>query len=262
MNLVEFENTDGVLTIWLNRVDKRNAFDEEMATQIIQGYSRAWDDEDVSVVVLRGRGPIFCAGGDIAWMSDVAGRSLDEREKNAKLIADVFKAIADFPQPTISVVHGYVLGGAVGLMACNDFVLATDTVQIATSEAKLGIVPACLAPHLINRIGGTQTRRMFLWAEMVEAEDALRIGLVDRLVSELEIESELQKLVSQLSLTSSTARQTAKQLLIDLLEVEDSKRMDLSVKCLANSWSSPHGREGMKAFVEKRSPQWDVDGTE
>ena len=137
---------------------------------------------------------------------------------------------------------------------------ASTSARFATSEAKLGIVPACIAPHLINRIGSAQTQRMFLWAEMIDTNEALRIGLVDRLVSDSEIEVELQRIISQLALTSNAACQTAKQLLVDLMNAEDAEHEDLSVQHLVDSWNSPDGREGMKAFLEKRKPQWKIDG--
>jgi methylglutaconyl-CoA hydratase len=260
MEFIELEKKDSCLTIWLNRVDKRNAFDANMATRLIEAYSLAKDDNNISMVALRGRGPTFCAGGDINWMSDLASCSVLEREKNARLIAKLFGVIARFPKPTLAVVHGHAFGGAVGLTASSDFVLATKGARFATSEGKLGIVPACLAPHLINRIGLAQTRRMFLWAELIDANEALRIGLIDRLVSDSEIDIELKKIVSQLDLTSNFACQTAKQLLVDLMEGEESKREDLSIKCLADSWGSPDGKEGMRAFLEKRKPHWEDGG--
>lgn len=259
MKFVDLEKKDRCLTVWLNRGDKRNAFNADMVTQLIEAYGLAKDDRSISMVALRGRGPTFCAGGDINWMSELASCSFFEREKNAKLIAKLFSVIAQFPKPTLAVVHGQAFGGAVGLAICSDFVLATKSVKFATSEAKLGIVPACLAPHLINRIGWAQTRRMFLWAEVIEANEVLRIGLVDRLVSDSETDVELQKMVLQLALNSNTACLTAKQLLRDLLKVEDTKRKDLSVKYLVDSWSSSDGKEGMRAFLEKRNPQWEGD---
>lgn len=248
---------DGVATIEINRPEKRNAFDEPIMLELIQAFAEVSGSTQTRMVVLRGAGPVFCAGGDIHWMRSVADSDFEQRHTMAELISKLMNSIYACPLPTIAAVHGAAFGGAVGLLACCDFVHATKSLKWATSEGKLGIIPACIAPFIVERIGRAKTTQLFLHAHQLSAEQGLALGLIDEIHEDVSsMNRRLQDLQEQLLRASPNAQRGAKQFLRNMQGADIASFSSLSATTLANSWASPDGKEGMSAFVDKRSPSW------
>lgn len=244
---------DDCIELALNRPEKRNAFDDAMIREIMDCFETL-REQPHRVLMIRGEGPVFCAGGDIQWMHQVCLQSEAARLFEATRIRNLFHTIHSHPRPTIAIVHGGAFGGGVGLAAACDYIVATDDSIFSTSESKLGIVPACLAPYLVRRIGFVRARRMFLSAEKITSREGFELGLVDRVTqdasSSLEIVADL---VKSLKVPSPQAQRDAKSLLLELERLEAD---NCSIKYLAASWGSHDGVEGTGAFIENRTPVW------
>jgi len=250
----------GVRTLLLDAPERRNAFDGSIVARLTAEFDQASAAPDVRVVVLRGAGPVFCAGGDIAWMRRCGSAGPEERRQQAGLISDLFTAIDQCHKPTVAVVQGAAIGGAVGLLAACDLVIAERGAAIGMSEGALGIVPACAAPVILAKIGSSHARRLFLTGMRIPAPEAQTMGLVHELVPSAEhLAAALEATLKQLLSISPEAQRTAKALLRRLrggFGDPSNAAREFTVDVLSDSWASTDGQEGMAAFLEKRSPRW------
>src|SRR6266481_6351805 len=179
---LEIETRAGVVTVWMNRANAHNAFNEALIAELTQVFETFDRDPAVRVVVLAGRGKSFSAGADLDWMRRVAAHTAEDNRRDARLLAKMFKTIHRLTKPTIARVHGAALGGGVGLAAVCDIAIASTQASFATTEVKLGFIPAVISPYVIAAIGERQARRYFLTAERIDAQEARRIGLVHEVV--------------------------------------------------------------------------------
>lgn len=240
-----------VATITLCRPDCHNAFDELMIEELTQHFSAVERDPEVRVVLLTGEGKSFSAGADLAWMKKAAHYSKVENQKDAKLLATMLKTLYELKKPTIAVVNGTAFGGAIGLIACCDIVLAGETAQFCFPEVKLGLAPAVISPFVIAAIGPRAARRYFLTAELFSAKTAQTLGLVHEVVNNPE--EKANQICHQLLQNGPKAIQAIKQLLKKPIEPALAKK---TVELIAKLRTSPEGQEGLAAFLEKRKPSW------
>ena len=180
----------GVATLTLNRPERHNAFDDAVVTSMTGHLRTLAEDDAIRLLVIRGAGRSFSAGGDIEWMRRVSGASFEENLGDAQALAEMMALLDSFPKPTIAFVHGAAYGGGVGLVACCDIAIASERATFCMSEARLGIIPAVIGPFVIGAIGARQARRLMLTAETITAARARSIGLVHEAAPE-EAASEL-----------------------------------------------------------------------
>lgn len=254
-----------VLEVRLFRPDVRNAFNEELIgdlldvfTEIAAGHKRGAGD--VRAIVLRGEGKAFCGGGDLNWMK--RGLELGEEGNYADCLrlTKMFLAMDRCPIPIVGVVHGFAIGGGVGLTAVCDHVIADADTVFSLSEVKLGLVPACIGPFVLSKIGMSHARSLFLSGERFDAEKAQAIGLVHEVAEADAIEQRLETVVKQICEGGPHAIGIAKSLLQtlywDLRNEPFEKSLEFAARELARLRVGPEGQEGLKAFLEKRSPRW------
>lgn len=263
LNLVQVETSEaGWMTIRLNRPDKHNAFDSVMARQIIDAVRTADSDDNVRVVLFIGTGNVFCSGGDIEWMRSCSDMDEQSRLGQASLVDELFLSVYQCQKPTVAAVQGFAFGGAIGIIACCDVVIVDREAVFATSEAQLGIVPACLAPYLTAKIGRSHALRMILEASEISAAEAQRIGLIHHVIdSDKRFKFEIDALIHKLCRPNSKAQATSKALVRGALSLEMQSGRRIAVETLARSWASEEGKEGMSAFLEKRTPSWQLENT-
>jgi methylglutaconyl-CoA hydratase len=180
-NTLQVELRDGVLTVTLNRPDVHNAFNDELIAEAIDLFSNI-DTEAARAVVLKGTGKNFCAGADLNWMSRMVSYTREENIRDSSLLAKMYALMNECPLPIVGRIQGAAIGGGVGLVSVCDVAITTNTTQFGFSEVKLGILPAVISPYVIAKIGETHARALFLTGERFDAERALRIGLVHRVV--------------------------------------------------------------------------------
>lgn len=251
----------GVLTVALNRPDIRNAFNEIMIAELSRVFANEVLHSEVRVVVLRGRGSVFCAGGDLNWMRKSLELSAAENLEDTRILTKMFALLNTCPKPVLGVAHGAAIGGGVGLVSICDLVIATEETKFSLSEVRLGIIPACIGPFVIAKIGASHARRFFLSAERFSAESARAVGLVHELVPDIATaEATLERILGNLLQAGPKAVAAAKQLVLDLSWPERRREcpdcLEYVAKMLADLRVTPEGQEGLRAFLEKRKPNW------
>lgn len=250
------EQTGGVARVTLHRPDVRNAFNEVLIREVTETFRDLASRPDVRVLVLTGAGSAFCAGADIHWMGRMKGFSYEENLRDTQALADMFAEIDRFPRPTIARVNGAAIGGGNGFLSTCDIVIAAESAKFSLSEVKLGLVPACISPYLVRRIGVAGARELFLTGERFGAAKALAVGLVNRVVPDAQLDAETDGLVSQLLTSGPEAVAASKELIrqVSILPPEAANRY--AVETLARLRVGAEAQEGMQAFFEKRSPRW------
>lgn len=245
-----------VAKVTLNRPEIHNAFNEIMIQELIDVFKNISEDKDVRVVVLAGNGKSFCAGADLNWMKKVVDFSYEENLKESLELAELFYLIYSLPKPTIARVNGAAIGGGAGLVAVCDLVIASEKAKFSLSEVKLGLVPACISPYEVRRIGEKNCRELFLTGERINAQKALEFGLANQVVPHDELDKAVDELVKQLSNSGPNALAMCKTLLqnVPLMSFEEVKKY--TAEMIASLRMSDEGQEGMNAFLQKRKPNW------
>ena len=193
-----FEKNKSIGYLWLNRPDILNAFNSLMLTEVLDCFREIETMNDIDIVVISGKGKVFCAGADLNWMRDVAKYSFDENLKESLIVSDCFMAIYSCSKPTISVVHGAAIGGANGFIAPCSFAIAEENTKFSLSEVKIGIVPACISPYLLKRMGEFFTRDLMLSGKRFSGMEAEKYRLIDRSLPENQIQDFLNVLVDSI----------------------------------------------------------------
>lgn len=255
--MLKLEKKDGVARVTLDRPELRNAFDDALIALLKKSFLELQDDEAVRVVVLAGNGPAFCAGADLNWMKRMAGYGREENLADAGALADMLAALDRLPKPTIARVHGPVFAGGTGLVAACDIALGTPEAKFCLSEAKLGLSPATISPYVIRAMGEQNARRYFLTAEVFDAAEALRIGMLSILTTREKLDETIDSLAAHLLAGGPEAHAQIKQLIraVARAPIDDALIAD-TAKRIAEIRVSPEGREGIASFLEKRKPSW------
>ncbi|MBW3612550.1 MAG: enoyl-CoA hydratase/isomerase family protein [Chloroflexi bacterium] len=245
--------------ITLARPDVRNAFNAELIRALRNAFTTlaAEPPNALRGVVLAGDGPTFSAGADVAWMQAAIGLSVEENERDATEMQAMFEAIEACPVPVVARVQGAALGGGMGLCAVADVVIATVDATFGFTETKLGIVPAVISTFVVPKIGESHARALFATGQRFDAERARRIGLIHEIVEdEAALNDRIAGILDELRSAGPTAIRGAKALARAprLLGAEEAHRRTPSA--IARQRTTEEGQEGLRAFVEKRSPDW------
>lgn len=245
----------GVATLTLNREDKHNAFDDAVVAELTAKLKRVEADPAVRVVVLTGAGKTFSAGGDLNWMRAMAKFSEKENVDDAMKLAELMETLDTLKKPTIARVNGPAYGGGVGLVACCDVAIASESAKFALTEVRLGLIPAVISPYVIAAIGPHQARRYFLTAEVIEARQACEIGLVHEVVTADILDETVGIIVTALLKGGPKAILAAKAFIAE--QAGDRRTLKKkTAQLIAELRTSSEGQEGLSAFLEKRSPSW------
>jgi len=254
---LEIELQGTVATIWMNRPDLHNAFDEILIAELTAACIALDDDNDVRVVVLAGRGKSFSAGADLNWMKRAANNGIADNLNDARALAQMLRTIAEMKKPTIARVQGAALGGGMGLAAACDIAVASTKAVFATSEVKFGIIPSAISPYVLRAIGARQAYRYFQSAERIDAARAREIGLVHEAVEPEQLEAKVQEIVDALLQGGPLSQAAAKKLIraVDGQKVNETLVEDTAHR-IAHLRATPEAREGISAFLDKRTPNW------
>ncbi len=254
---LEILRDGGVATIWMNRPDVHNAFNEALIAELTAACTALDADASVRVVVLAGRGKSFSAGADLNWMRRAADASVEENLQDARKLAGMLRTLAEMGKPTIARVHGAALGGGMGLASACDICLAGTGAVFATSEVKFGIIPSAISPYVLRAIGARQATRYFQSAERISAARALELGLAHEVAAPDALDTKLAEIVTALLQGGPKSQAASKDLIravadrpIDDALVEDTARR------IATLRATPEAREGLAAFLDKRPAAW------
>lgn len=257
MDLIETIDDRGVVTLTLNRPQRRNALDRGLVARLSDALRRIGTDPKARVAVLSGAGGNFCAGGDIEWMRSAAEASEQENEKDALALGEMFDALDQLSKPTVALVQGAAFGGALGLVACCDIALAAKSAKFCLSEVRLGLIPAVVGPYVLRAIGARNMRALALSAEIVGADCAFHIGLVHEVAREDGLAAARDRIVEALLLGAPGAQAEVKRLIRTCRDpAPDTSLLKETARLLAERRASPEGVEGLSGFLEKRAPSW------
>lgn len=259
-DLVRIDSTvDGVVFVTINRPQKKNAFDAATIAALHEAFETLHGADKVRAVFVRGAGGTFSAGADLGWMRDAADWSEADNRDDALGLARMLKALHDVPALTVALVEGAAMGGGVGIVAACDMAVAVEGARFAFSEVKLGLIPATIAPYVIEAIGARRARQLFLTGNAFDADYAARIGLIDLILPEGSVDDFIGMLTDSLVGNAPGAMGDAKRLVNDIAQHKiDNGLLDDTARRIARARVSPEGQEGVRAFLDKRKPNWAV----
>lgn len=253
---IRVEVSGKVGRIWLDRPDVRNAFDVRMIGELRAALGTLRADDGVRVVVLTGTGTSFCAGADLNWMREIVRFSYEQNLEESLGLAEWLDELSTLPKPTVARINGPAIGGGTGFLAACDIAVASTSAQFGLSEVKIGVVPACIAPHVLRRTGDGRARRYFLTGERFNATRAQEIGLVDIVAAPEGLDRAVDDVVSTLLTSGPAALDKAKELLARVPGMSRAEAKRYTAEMIAGLRTSVEGQEGMAAFLEKRKPKW------
>jgi methylglutaconyl-CoA hydratase len=198
----------------------------------------------------------FCSGADLAWMRRMRDFDQARNLEDAMAVADLFHALAALPMPLVARVHGAALGGGAGLLAVSDLAIAADDTMLGFTEARVGILPATIAPYVIRRIGIAAAQALFLRAHRFTASDAHRLGLVDDVGPAATLDARLRARLDEIALGAPSSHRATKALLQQLSPLPDAAARRVTAEAIASQRVSDDGQEGLRAFLERRAPRW------
>lgn len=243
----------------LDRPQTHNAFDDELIGELAAELDKLARDSSLRALVLSGAGASFSAGANAHWMKRMAAASETENRADSEQLAALMRTLNFFPTPTIARVNGAAIGGGVGLVACCDIAIAADTAKFALSEVKLGLVPAVISPYVIAAIGARQARRLFVSAEVIDAHEAERIGLVHRAVAADKLDEAVARELDLLAKGAPQAQREAKRLALAMSGMTPAAALANDRKnsaLIARLRVGAEGQAGLGAFLDKQAPPW------
>ncbi|MEW6282376.1 MAG: enoyl-CoA hydratase-related protein [Candidatus Eremiobacterota bacterium] len=243
-----------VAQVEMNRPETHNAFNQVLIDEMLEVIERLGSDPAVRVIVLAGRGKNFSAGADVEWMKSQAVATAQENMASGQRMARVFEAIDRCPKPVVARVQGAALGGGSGLVCAVDIAVAHRDAKFGFTEVRLGIIPAVISPFVIRRIGPSAARARFLTGERFGAEEALRIGMVHAVAEDLDVA--MERVLRGLLSSAPGAQARTKELVRRVQELPLDQQTAYTAEATALARAAEEGREGLSAFLEKRSPAW------
>lgn len=240
----------------LNRPEVRNAFNDAMIADLSAWAARIRADPDVRVVVISGAGKAFSAGADIAWLARTVRYSREENTRDALAASRLFAALNSLPIPVVGRVHGAAIGGGAGLAAVCDIVVAEEEAVFGFTEVKLGIIPAVISPFVIEKIGRSAARELFLSGARFSAARALELQLVHEVVAQNDLDIAVARFVTELLSGGRESIAAAKALIAQVWNAPAEAAESITADAIATRRVSAEGQEGLKAFLEKRKPGW------
>lgn len=243
----------GIASVWLNRPEMHNAFDETMIAELTELFKTLGHDNHVRLIVLSSEGRSFCAGADLNWMRRMKGATREENLEDARKLAVMYKTINEVPQPLITKVHGAAVGGGTGLIAVSDYVVAAAGTYIGLSEVRLGLVPAVISPFVIRKMGESNARAWFLSGELFTAERALQMNLIHEVIDGAHLQERVIEISHSFMKAGPLAARYAKKLIADITRPDIT---EYTVQLLSHVRVSNEGQEGLSALLNKTSPSW------
>lgn len=259
MTAITLATQHHVATLTMARAAIHNAFDDALIGELTDALRALEDDDGVRVVVLAAEGASFSAGADLGWMKRMAQAGEKENRKDARQLAKLMRVLNHLDKPTIARVNGAAYGGGIGLIACCDIAIGVEGAKFGLTETRLGLVPAVISPYVIDAIGARQARRLFLTAEVFDAAEALRIGLLHRVVPAKQLDGAVQAEIDRLLAAGPTAVRESKRLVHRVAHPHPKERRALdeeNADLIARLRVSEEGQEGLGAFFAKRRPRW------
>lgn len=253
---VKYEKQNRVARVTFNRPEIHNAFNATVLTEMQQVFDDIEKDDSIRVVLLTGAGKSFCAGADLNWMRSVIKQSYQENLTESNALAELLHSVYTCRQPVIGRINGAAIGGGTGFVTVCDIAIAARSAVFSFSEVKIGVVPACIGPYVVKKIGEGKTRELFITGERMSAEHAHEVGLVSSVADDDQLDAEIEKLIKSVLSSGPQAVAMAKKLIREVPMMTPNEFKPYTAEMIARLRISDEGQEGMDAFLNKRKPRW------
>ncbi|MGA2635783.1 MAG: enoyl-CoA hydratase-related protein [Terracidiphilus sp.] len=249
------ESGSGVMTITLNRPEKRNALNPLLIEELTEALREA-ETCDCGIVILTGAGSAFCAGLDMEYLETMSASNAQEHRRDSENMALVLRTLYDFPKPIISAVNGPAIAGGMALATIPDFTLASPEAKFGYTEVRVGFIPAIVASFLIRQVGELRTRELLLSGRILKAQEAQQLGLVTQIVEHDDLMPSARALAQTLLQNSPQAMQAVKRLLAKHSRRRLDEEIEDAIEANSQQRSTEDFKEGVKAFFEHRRAEW------
>lgn len=252
---VLYAESESIATITLNRPDKRNAISYELIDDVTAALKQA-AASPAQIVILTGAGSAFCAGMDLDNLKQLIGRSDAQNLKDSQTMAGLFRALYDFPKPTIAAVNGAAIAGGTGLATTCDFTLAVPGAKFGYTEVCIGFVPGIVSSYLISNVGEKRARDLLLTGRLFSSEEALEMGLITEIVAPDRLMARALEVARQLMANSPASLRATKALLSSYVKDQLDRQLARAIHENAAIRQTADFKEGVTSFLEKRKPKW------
>lgn len=253
---LKFEKKDNIARIIFNRPEIHNAFNSTVISEMSTIFYHIAKADNLRAAVLTGAGKSFCAGADLNWMKSVKDQGYETNLNESNSLADLFYQIYTCKLPVIGRINGAAIGGGTGFVALCDIAIAAKSAVFSFSEVKIGLVPACIGPYVIKKMGEGRTRELFITGERMTAERALQVGLVNKVVDDDMLDTSVNELLDSILSSGPYAIAMAKKLINEIPGMSPDDFRPFTAEMIARLRVSEEGQEGMDAFLNKRKPKW------
>ena len=243
-------------TIILNRPEKKNAINEIMIKELSKIFDNVLNDDQIKVIILTGKGDTFCSGADLEYLNRIKNYSYEENLEDSNALAELLLKIYEFPKPTIAKVNGAALAGGCGLCSVCDFIFSDQNARFGYPEVKIGFVASIVSYFLIKQIGERKARELLLTGKILTSEEALSFGIINKIVSNNQIDDYIQNFINDLTNNSGQSLKVTKSLFNENLIQSPSNQIKILARINAEFRKSDDFKEGISAFLEKRKPNW------
>jgi methylglutaconyl-CoA hydratase len=246
-----------IATVWLNRPEVHNAINKKTLDELIKCFKFLEKSKEIRIIILRGNGKSFSSGADLKWMLESGNKSYKKNEVDSIALAKCLNTIYKSSKPTIAVLHGAVIGGAIGLLSTCDFAIAEVNTIFSLSELRMGLAPSTIMPYILTKMNQHNVKMLMLTGNKISADKAHQLGLIEQVFEKQEIEENLRLISADIMKSCPVAIKESKKLIRFLNNAEISKKIiNRTVRSITKMKMSKDSNEGISAFLEKRLPKW------
>ena len=259
VNAVEPQLENGWLTIWFNQPQSRNALSEALVSDLLSILGAVRNDRSVRGITLRGRGGVFCAGGDLKAFNkgQTGGQTREDVIASSKHGAEMFDVVNTMPQVTVAMIEGAAMAGGFGIACCADVVICEASARFAMTETRIGLSPAQISPFVIQKLGFATARRLMLTAARFDGVEARALGFADFIGDDAAaLEAQERQIRKQVLACAPGAIADTKSLILAQRAMSRKETVQAAAENFADRMLSDEAREGIASFLEKRKPIW------
>ncbi len=253
VNFIEIKRSDSIFYVILNRPEKKNALNLEMINQLSETFVKLEKEESCKLIVIKGTGDMFSSGADLAWMQKQIDQTFEENLDESNQLFDMFNNLARITKPVVCYVHKFVMGGAIGLVACSDYCFAEDTTKFCFSETKFGLAPSVISPFILAKCNFNSVQKQMLFAEYFDANQAKSMGLVHETAPQTELALKFEAFLKHLANLDLEAVRETKMLIQQIHKTNFEEYRNLTTNLISKMRVKDEAQNRLKFFLESKS---------